>query len=250
MNLVAMFAVVGFAIFTTQYLQSVLGMSPMTAALWSLVPSVGIGCVAPLTGVLVQKFDRAYVAAVGFLTAVAGFGVLTQAHPQSHLWVVMVGAGVYASGLVIVMTVGSELIMGAVPPERAGAAAAVVETGSEFGGALGMAVLGSIGTAIYRSDLAGSAPHRLPPGALSTARDTLGGAVTVSRHLSGPTGSDLLAAARASFTHGMNVAAVGAGIMMVIAAVLSAAFLRGVQVEPPAALAEPTDQPEVMASTV
>jgi len=55
------------------------------------------------------------------------------------------------------MTVGSELIMGAVPPERAGSAAAVVETGSELGGALGMAVRGRIGAAIYRSDLAGSA---------------------------------------------------------------------------------------------
>ena len=231
MNLVAMFGVVGFAIFTTQYLQSVLGMSPMTAALWSLVPSVGIGGVAPLTSALVQHFDRAYVAAGGFLIALCGFGVLTQIQAQSHLWVVMIGAGVYASGLVMVMTVGSELIMGAVPPERAGSAAAVVETGTEFGGALGMAVLGSIGTAIYRSDLAGSAPRNLPSGTLDTARDTLGGAVTVSAHLPGQAGADLLNAARDSFTHGMNVAAVGAGIAMAMAAVLSIAFLRGVRVE-------------------
>jgi len=248
MNLVAMFAVVGFAIFTTQYLQSVLGMSPMTAALWSLVPSVGIGAVAPLTSVLVQKFDRAYVAAGGFLSAMAGFGVLTRAHPQSHLWVVLIGAGIYASGLVVVMTVGSELIMGAVPPERAGAAAAMVETGSEFGGALGMAVLGSIGAAIYRSDLAGSAPHNLPSGALGTARDTLGGAVTVSRQLSGQAGSDLLAAARSSFTHGMNVAAIGAAILMAIAAALSVTFLRGVRVESPDATQQSSDEPELVAS--
>jgi DHA2 family multidrug resistance protein-like MFS transporter len=238
MNLVAMFAVVGFAIFTTQYLQSVLGMSPMAAALWALVPSVGIGAVAPLTAALVQRFDRAYVAAGGFLFALGGFGVLTQVEAQSRIWVVLVGAGVYASGLVVVMTVGSELIMGAVPPERAGAAAAMVETGSEFGGALGMAVLGSIGAAIYRSDLAGSAPHSLPSGTLATARDTLGGAVTVSAQLPGQTGTELLAAARDSFTHGMNLAAVGAGTLMAIAAALSAVFLRGVRVETPEAAAE------------
>ena len=180
MNLLAMFAIVGFAIFTTQYLQSVLGMSPMTAALWSLVPSLGVGAVAPLTATLVQHFDRAYIAGAGFLFAGAGFCLLTQLHAQSHIWVVLIGAGIYASGLVMVMTVGGELIMGAVPPERAGAAAAVVETGTEFGGALGMAVLGSIGTAIYRSDLVANAPHGLSSGALSAARDTLGGAVTVS----------------------------------------------------------------------
>jgi DHA2 family multidrug resistance protein-like MFS transporter len=160
----------------------------------------------------------------------------------------MIGAGVYAGGLVVVMTVGSELIMGAVPPERAGAAAAMVETGSEFGGALGMAVLGSIGAAIYRSDLAGSAPHNLSSGALSTARDTLGGAVTVSRQLPGQAGSDLLAAARSSFTHGMNVAAIGAGVLMVIAAALSIAFLRGVRVESPADSAEPSEEAELIAS--
>jgi len=145
-----------------------------------------------------------------------------------------------------VMTVGSELIMGAVPPERAGAAAAVVETGSEFGGALGMAILGSIGTAIYRSDLAGSAPRGLPSGTLATARDTLGGAVTVSAHLSGRTGTDLLAAARASFTHGMHVAAAGAGFAMLAAAALSAAFLRGVRVE--TASPDP-EKPEVPAES-
>jgi DHA2 family multidrug resistance protein-like MFS transporter len=244
MNLVAMFGVVGFAIFSTQYLQSVLGMSPMTAAFWALVPSAGVGGTAPLTAVLVQKFDRAYVAAAGFLTAAAGFAVLTQVHAHSHIWVVLIGAGVYACGLVMVMTVGSELIMGAVPPERAGAAAAVVETGTEFGGALGMAVLGSIGAAIYRSDLATSAPHGLPAGALATARDTLGGALTVSTQLPAHTGTDLLAAARTAFSHGMNVAAVGAGAVMLIAAVLSATFLRGVRVETPQDPAASDSEPE------
>lgn len=231
MNLLAMFAIVGFAIFTTQYLQSVLGMSPMVAALWSLVPALGVGGVAPLSGVLVKRFDRAYIAAAGFMMAVIGFIVLTQLHAQSHIWVVLIGAGVYASGLVMVMTVGSELIMGAVPPERAGSAAAVVETATEFGGALGMAMLGSIGTTIYRSDLAANAPHDVPASALATARDTLGGAVTVSMHLPAQVGSRLLNAARDAFTHGMNVAAVSGGAVMLLAAVLTVTFLRGVRVQ-------------------
>jgi DHA2 family multidrug resistance protein-like MFS transporter len=147
----------------------------------------------------------------------------------------LIAATIYAGGIVAVMTVGNELIMGAVPPERAGAAAAVVETATEFGGAFGMAVLGSIGTAVYRSDLAASAPAGTPRPALGVARDTLGGAVTVAGRLPGRLGTGLLEAARTAFTHGMNYAALTAAIIMVLAAALSAVFFRGVRVEAPAA---------------
>ena len=225
MNLVAMFAIVGFAIFTTQYLQSVLGMSPLTAALWSLVPMAGTTAAAMATRVLVQRFDRAYVAAGGFFISGAGFAALTQLHAHSPIAFLLIAATIYAGGIVGVMTVGNELIMGAVPPERAGAAAAVVETATEFGAALGIAVLGSLGVAAYRSSLAASAPPGTP---------------TVAGQLPGRIGTELLEAARTAFTHGLNNAALGAAIIMVLAAVLSAVFFRGVRVEsPPAAAVEP-----------
>jgi DHA2 family multidrug resistance protein-like MFS transporter len=240
MSVVAMFAIVGFAIFTTQYLQSVLGMSPLTAALWSLVPMAGTMVATMGIRALVQHIDRAYVAAGGFLVSGAGFAALTQLHPRSPIAFLLVAASIYAGGIVGVMTVGNELIMGAVPPERAGAAAAVVETATEFGAALGIAVLGSLGVAAYRSSLAASAPPGTPPEALGVARDTLGGAVTVAGQLPGRIGTELLEAARAAFTHGLNNAALGAAIIMAVAAVLSAAFFRGVRVEsPPAAAQEP-----------
>ena len=236
MNLVAMFAIVGFAIFTTQYLQLVLGMSPLTAALWSLVPMAGTMTAAPAAQLLAGRVDRAYIAAGGFFLAGAGFAGLTQLRPHSPLWFLLICAAVYAGGIVGVMTVGNELVMGAVPPERAGSAAAVVETATEFGAALGIAVLGSIGVAAYRSSLTVLAPAGTPPEALATARNTLGGAVTVAGQLPGRIGSGLLDAARTAFTHGLNHAALGAAIVMILAAVASAVFFRGVQVEaPPAA---------------
>jgi len=239
MNLVAMFAIVGFAIFTTQYLQSVLGMSPLTAALWSLVPMAGTTAAAMATRGLVQRFDRAYVAAGGFGISGAGFAALTQLHPHSPIAFLLIAATIYAGGIVGVMTVGNELIMGAVPPDRAGAAAAVVETATEFGAALGIAVLGSVGVAAYRSSLAVLAPAGTPPAALAVARDTLGGAVTVAGQLPGRTGAGLLDAARTAFTHGLNSAALGAAIVMILAAVASAVFFRGVTVEsPPVAAGE------------
>jgi len=240
MNLVAMFAIVGFAVFTTQYLQSVLGMSPLTAALWSLVPLAGTTAAAMATRGLVQRFDRAYVAAGGFLISGAGFATLTQLHPHSPIAFLLVAASIYAGGIVGVMTIGNELIMGAVPPERAGSAAAVVETAAEFGAALGIAVLGSVGVAAYRSSLAVSAPAGTPPDALVVARDTLGGALTVAGQLPGRIGTELVEAARTAFTQGLNSAALGAAILMVLAAVLSAVFFRGVRVESaPAAAEEP-----------
>ena len=102
--------------------------------------------------------------------------------------------------------------------------------------ALGNAVHGSIGVAAYRSSLTVLAPAGTPPEALATARNTLGGAVTVAGQLPGRIGSGLLDAARTAFTHGLNHAALGAAIVMVLAAVASAVFFRGVQVEsPPAA---------------
>jgi DHA2 family multidrug resistance protein-like MFS transporter len=198
----------------------------------------GTMAAAPVTQLLVQRADRGYVAAGGFGVAAAGFAALTQVHAHSAITFLLIAATVYAGGIVTVMTVGNELIMGAVPPERAGAAAAVVETATEFGGALGMAVLGSIGTAVYRSDLAASAPAGTPQHALSVARDTLGGAMTAAGRLPGRTGAELLDAARTAFTHGMNYAALAAAITMVLAAALSAAFFRGVRVEAPAAATE------------
>ncbi len=250
MTLVSMFAIVGFAIFTTQYLQSVLGMKPLTAALWSLVPMAGTMMAAPVTKALVQHADRAYVAAGGFLIAAAGFAGLTRLHAQSPIGLVLIGATVYAGGIVGVMSVGNELIMGAVPPDRAGAAAAVVETVSELGGALGMAVLGSIGIAAYRSGLTAAAPAGTPPAALGAARSTLGGAVTVAGRLPGKIGTGLLEAARTAFTSGLDRAALGAAVATALAAILSVIFFRGVQVESPAAVparAHAEDRPELAA---
>jgi DHA2 family multidrug resistance protein-like MFS transporter len=119
----------------------------------------------------------------------------------------------------------------------------MVETATEFGAALGIAVLGSVGIAAYRSSLGASAPGGTPPAALAAARDTLGGAVTAAGQLPGRIGTELLEAARAAFTHGLNSAALGATIVMVLAAVLSAVFFRGVQAEsPPAVTHEPQDE--------
>ncbi|MCX5228777.1 MFS transporter [Streptomyces sp. NPDC006553] len=209
-NLLAMAATVGFAVFLTQYLQSVLGQSPFEAALWSLVPTAGVLAAAPTAAALAQKTDRAYVMAGGFLVAAAGFAWLAGIDRATPLWVVIVGSAVYAGGLVSAMTLANELALGAAPPERAGSAAAVLESGAELGGALGMALLGTLGAAVYTDAMPASAP--------TVARETLGGALT--------TGPEVVEAARTAFVEAMGAVAVGAAVLMVASAALSLALLR------------------------
>ncbi|MFJ8727407.1 MFS transporter [Streptomyces sp. NPDC004166] len=222
LNLISSFAMLGSAYFTTQYLQSVLGKSALEAALWALLPSVLIGVAAPVTTQLVQKgVDRAHVVTGGFLVAACGYGTLALAGTDS-MWLVLAGAGVLAAGIVTVIAQMMDLAMGAAPAERAGAASSLMETGAEFGGALGMAVLGSIGTAVYR--------HGIPASAPAPAHETLGGAVAVAQGLPGRAGAELLAVAREAFTSGMQAAAITGAALLLAAAALAAACLRGIKV--------------------
>ncbi|MES9525348.1 MFS transporter [Streptomyces capoamus] len=221
LTLVAGLAMMGSAIFTTQYLQSVLGKSPLEAALWSLLPSVFIGVAGPVAAALVQRgVDRGYVVAGGFAAMAAGFTVLSLVGTDS-LWLVLAGAGVLACGMVAIMSQLTDLAMTGAAAERAGTASSLLETGAEFGGALGMAVLGSIGTALYR--------HEMPSTAPDQARETLGGALATAARLPGRSGDTLLATAREAFTSGMRGAALAGAVILVLAAVGAAVSLRGVE---------------------
>ncbi|MFD7878825.1 MFS transporter [Streptomyces sp. NPDC059766] len=223
LNLISSLGMMGSAFFTTQYLQSVLGKSSMAAALWSLLPTVLVGVAAPLAAQLVDKgVHRAHVVSGGFAVAACGYGLLALAGTDS-LWLVLAGAGVLASGIVAVMSQMMDLALSAAPAESAGAAASLLETGAEFGGALGMAVLGSIGTAVYR--------HAMPSSAPAGARETLGGALALADRLPGRTGDALAAAARAAFTDGMQAAAIAGAALLVAAAVLATVTLRKIRVE-------------------
>ncbi|MFI5797197.1 MFS transporter [Streptomyces sp. NPDC051677] len=223
LNLVSSFGMMGSAFFTTQYLQSVLDKSALEAALWALLPSVPIGMAAPLATSLVQKgVNRAYVVTAGFAIGATGYALLALAGTDS-MWLVLAACGVLASGIVMVISQMTDLAMGAAPVERAGSASSLLETGAEFGGALGMAVLGSIGTAIYRHDIPTSAP--------APARETLGGALAVAGQLPGRTGDALTTAAREAFTHGMQGAAIAGAVLLTGAAIAASATLRSIRVK-------------------
>ncbi|WP_369212177.1 MFS transporter [Streptomyces flavofungini] len=222
LHLVSSLAMMGSAYFTTQYLQSVLGRSALEAALWALLPSVPIGFAAPLATALVRRgLDRAHVVAVGFALSACGYGLLALTGTDS-LWLVLAAAGALACGAVVIGAQLTDLALGTAPAEKAGTASSLLETGQEFGGALGMALLGSIGNAVYRDAIPASAPPE--------ARETLGGALAAARHLPGRAADTLTATAREAFTSGMHTAALTGAVLLLMAAGVAAKALRGVAV--------------------
>ncbi|MEU3088380.1 MFS transporter [Streptomyces massasporeus] len=230
LNLVAAFGMMGSAYFTTQYLQSVLGNSPLQAALWSLLPSVPIGLAAPAGAHLVRRgVPRAYVVCGGFAVSSCGYVMLALAGTDS-LWLLLAACAVLACGIVTVMSQVADLALSSAPVEKAGAASSLLETGTEFGGALSMAFLGSIGTAVYR--------HEIPDSAPAAARETLGGALAVADRLPGRAGDALATAAREAFTSGMHTAAVTGAVLLAGAAAAAAVTLRRVRVRKDAGQAD------------
>jgi DHA2 family multidrug resistance protein-like MFS transporter len=133
----------------------------------------------------------------------------------------------------------TDLIVSSAPPERAGAASGISETGAELGGALGIAILGSIGVAVYRNELADALPAGLPAEAAAAARDTLGGAMGVATQLPGQPGALLVDAAREAFTQGMQLTVTLSAAVAVGVAVMATVLLRAVPAGAEAELAQP-----------
>ncbi|MFJ6617716.1 MFS transporter [Kitasatospora sp. NPDC091335] len=228
----ATFGLVGFSLFNWQFMQLVLGMGPLESALWSLptflVMPVGIA----LATALAPRVGKHNAVAGGLLVATAGYVVLTLLRADSGIVHLVGGMTVVSIGIGAVAAVVTEVILSAAPPERAGAASATAETSAEFGGALGIALLGSIGTAVYRSDLADKAPDVLTSEQLEAARSTLGGAVETAATLPGGTADSLRQVAFDAFAREARIAAVVSAVLMAGAAVLIATLLRGAGTRP------------------
>jgi DHA2 family multidrug resistance protein-like MFS transporter len=205
----------------TQYLQSVLGYSPLAAALWSLLPSIAVGAAAPTAAAVSLRVGRPIVMATGFVVAAVGYVAMRSAGAESSIWVALVCASLVAMGLVSVATLVTEYAIGVAPAERAGSVSALVETAGELGGALGMAVLGSVLGAVYAARMDVLLPAGLPPAAHDAAQQTLGEAGVVAARLGGAQGQAVLEAARTAYVDGMHVSDVVAAGLLLVGAVVA-----------------------------
>ena len=226
----ATFVTFGNFIFIFQFMQLVAGLSPLHAGLWSIPFFIAFIIGSLFSPQLAQRFNLSHVLAGGMLLAAAGFALLTQVDADD-VPLLAAGSFIYCLGLSPAFTLTTDIIVGTAPPERAGAAAAISESGSEFGGALGIAIIGSIGTLIYRHELAASMPQGIPAQAAEAAKATLGEAVLQAQQLPVSLGGSLLPAANAAFISGMHASALTCLITMILLAYLVVQKLRLTQNE-------------------
>jgi DHA2 family multidrug resistance protein-like MFS transporter len=231
-NILGFLATFGTFLFIAQYLQSVIGLAPLQAGLWSTPAALAFIVGSMATPAIVRRVSPANVIAGGMTVSAAGFLLLSQVgSAASPLAALVVGSVVFSAGLTPVVTLTTDLVLGAAPPERAGAAAAISETSSEFGGALGIAILGSIVTVIYRGAMTGALPAGLTPEAAEAARGTIGGAVSVAGELPAALGAGLMDAARSAFAQAFEVTALIGAAISIGVAILAVALLRHVRAQ-------------------
>ncbi|NED95343.1 MFS transporter [Phytoactinopolyspora alkaliphila] len=224
----ATFVMMGLNLFIMQYLQLVHGLSPWRTGLWVL-PMTAAGIIGMmLAPTLVRWIRPAFLISAGLFIGAVGIALFVQVEEGSGIAPLIVGAAIMAGGFSPAAALGIDLVIGAAPPDSAGAASAVSETSQEFGGALGLAILGSIGTAVYRNQLA-DVPAGTPGPAADAARDTLAGALVTAENLPAEVAVPLVNAAQAAFTQGLHMTAITGSALVAIAASFAAILLRHIR---------------------
>jgi EmrB/QacA subfamily drug resistance transporter len=212
------FGLFGYIFLLTQYLQFVRGLDPLAAGLRLAAPALGIVVGAPLAPRLTERFGTKVVVGVGLSIATVGMVLLSRtAILDDDLWLELVFV-MFGFGMGLTLAPATDSIMGSVPRERAGVGSAVNDTTRQAGGALGVAVLGSLLATRYNSHI-DALP--LPAPAADAARSSIGAALEVAQRLGGVPGAVLAHAARAGFSSGIELATlVGAGVVACAALVV------------------------------
>ncbi|KQT96172.1 MFS transporter [Sanguibacter sp. Leaf3] len=222
-NFMAVFSISGLIFFVSQYLQLVLELSPMEAGLY-LLPGAAATVAMGLAAVALARIAPIWLLIpVGLLLATLGYLLGTTLTGSSSVGVIVVIFVLVGGGAGLAETLTNDAILASVPPERAGAASGISETAYELGASLGVAILGSVLAAVYRTRL--ELPAGLDPAVADQARETLGGAVSAADGLPAGQADALLEAAKAAFAHGVDLtSAIGAVLAFLTAVVIGVAL--------------------------
>ncbi len=218
----------GIILLFNQYLQLVLGLSPLKSGLWLIPYTVGMVAGYMVSPGLAQRFRPAVVIAAGMMVSLCGFVLLTQVPVGGGLFITVLGTILATAGLSPMLVLGIGLVMGSAPPEKAGAAGAISQTSNELGVAFGIAAFGSIATAVYRGAV--EIPAGVPSDAAAAAREGIAQGTAAAGTLRGDLATSLLTAVREAFTTGFAGAALVCAILMVVLATLALLLFRKVPV--------------------
>ena len=239
---VIFFALFGSLFVLTQYLQLVHGYSPLSAGVRALPFAIAMAAVSPVSTVLAGRLGSRVVIPAGIALMGAGLLDLSTAGVHTSYPPLAIAVAIMGAGMGLVMAPASTTIMTTVPAHQAGAGSAVNDTIREVGGALGIAIVGSLAENVYRTKLGTAlATAHLPQPVSHLATSSVAAADAVGRHVGGTSGAQLTAAAHTAFTTamatGMRVSAVVA-----LAAAIGVAFALPARRRPePVALPQPQD---------
>jgi EmrB/QacA subfamily drug resistance transporter len=217
---VIFFALFGSLFVLTQYLQLVHGYSPLSAGLRALPFALAIGAMSPLSPILAGRFGTRVIIPAGL--ALMGLGLLDLSTAGVHTTYppIALAVAIMGAGMGLVMAPASTTIMTTVPARQAGAGSAINDTIREVGGALGIAIIGSLAAAVYRSRLVPALIARHAPGpVVHIATSSVAAAAAAGQQTGGPAGSELVAAAHSAFVTSMAVGVRVAAAVALVSAV-------------------------------
>jgi EmrB/QacA subfamily drug resistance transporter len=210
------FVMFGFFFLFTLYLQFARGYSPLEAGVATLPFAVTIVLVSPRSAGLAERFGNGMTMALGFLLIAAGMGVLTQVGVGTPYLVLVVAMVLLSAGMAITAAPATASIMSAVPLAKAGVGSAMNDTTRELGGALGIAVFGTIVSTVYRSNI-DAVGLGLPKAAAEQIDESVGAATGVAAQVGGPRGQAIVDRAADAFTHAFNIMN-GVSVVIAVAA--------------------------------
>jgi EmrB/QacA subfamily drug resistance transporter len=220
------FSLTGLIFLQTQHLQFVLGYDPLGAGIRSAPVALMMLFVSPLTPRLVRRYGTRVICTAGLLIAAVAMAARGSFSVHTHYDAILISQCLFGLGVAITMAPATASIMGAVGQARAGVGSAVNDTTRQVGGALGVAIMGSVAASLYRHDLTHRlAASRLPSTVTAKALGSVGAALQVAPRLSAASGDALASAARHAFLHGADAACLVGAAITAAGALIAARFL-------------------------
>ncbi|MBQ0988668.1 MFS transporter [Micromonospora sp. PSH03] len=219
-------ALAGISLMSTQYIQSVEGLSPGASGLWQAPTGLGIAIGSMATPMLMKSLKPATAIMIGLGISLVAMLVLTQAGSSGWLIAIVVAVALVALGTGPLFTQGTGMVVSSVAPEKAGSAASLSETSNVFGSTLGLALLGSVGAAVYRDRMADAPLTDVPPEVADVSRENVAAATAAADSLPGNLATALRDVAGEAFTTATNVVAGVEALLVIALIVLVAVTLR------------------------
>jgi EmrB/QacA subfamily drug resistance transporter len=221
----AVFGFYGALFVLTQFLQFGLGYSALRAGICILPAAGALVLVAPLSALIIPKIGIRFTVAAGLMIVAGGFWQISGATAASGYADIVFGIVLAGAGVGLVLPAATESVMGSLPSGDTGIGSATNNTFMQVGGALGVAVIGSLLTTRYQDTIAAAlAPYHVPAAVMAAVRGSLGGALAVAARVGGALGAGLAHLAREAFVSGMNLGLV-TGALVVLGGALVALFV-------------------------